>query len=60
VADDILVHFDDERGAATLDLLASFATTTQVLLFTHHRSVLSAAERLAGDGRASIADFQPA
>jgi uncharacterized protein YhaN len=60
VADDILVHFDDERSAATLDLLADFAASTQVLLFTHHRSVLSAAERLAADGRASIADFQPA
>ncbi|UDL93638.1 AAA family ATPase [Lichenihabitans sp. PAMC28606] len=54
VADDILVHFDDRRGAATLDLLAEFATTTQVLLFTHHQSVLAAGERLAEDGRASI------
>lgn len=59
VADDILVHFDDDRGVATLDLLADFAASTQVLLFTHHRSVLSAAERLAADSRASIADFRP-
>ena len=57
-ADDMLVHFDDERGAATLELRADFAATTQVLLFTHHRSVLASAERLAAEGRASIADFR--
>ncbi len=55
VADDILVHFDDERSEATLDVLSEFASTTQVLLFTHHRSVLRVAERLASDGRASVA-----
>ena len=59
VADDILVHFDDERSEATLDLLSEFASTTQVLLFTHHRSVLRAAERLARDGRASVAMVSP-
>ncbi len=54
IADDILVHIDDERGEATLNLLAEFASTTQVLLFTHHRSVLRVAERLAADDRASV------
>jgi uncharacterized protein YhaN len=39
IADDLLVHFDDERSAATLNLLRRLAETTQVLLFTHHASV---------------------
>lgn len=46
IADDILVHFDDDRSGATLEVLAQFAKTNQVLLFTHHRSVMRAAEGL--------------
>ena len=46
VADDLLVHFDDERSAAALGLLAELGRTTQVLLFTHHRSIKSAAAPL--------------
>lgn len=36
VVDDILVHFDDERSAATLGVLAELARRTQVIFFTHH------------------------
>ena len=50
VADDALVHFDDARGEATMELLADFSSTTQVLLFTHHRSVLDVAFRLSAGG----------
>ena len=57
VADDILVHFDDARSAATLDVLAAFGETTQVLLFTHHQSVRDAAEGLVKSGKAQIIDF---
>jgi uncharacterized protein YhaN len=57
VADDILVHFDDERGAATLDLLARFAETNQVLLFTHHKSVRDDARRLEEKGSAAIVEI---
>jgi uncharacterized protein YhaN len=42
-----LVHFDDARSAVTLEVLAAFGTTTQVLLFTHHDSIRQAALRLA-------------
>lgn len=56
VADDILVHFDDPRSAATLDLLSDFAATTQVLLFTHHESVRDAAARL-GAARATVVEL---
>ncbi|MDP3674662.1 MAG: hypothetical protein Q8R44_06155 [Novosphingobium sp.] len=57
IADDILVHFDDERGAATLDLLARFAETNQVLLFTHHKSVRNDARRLEKQGSATIVEI---
>ena len=36
IADDILVHFDEERASAALRVLAEFASVTQVLMFTHH------------------------
>ena len=57
IADDILVHFDDPRGAATLELLADFCASTQVLLFTHHLSVRDAASNLVAAGRANIVNL---
>ena len=60
IADDILVHFDDERSRSTLDLLAEFGKTNQVLLFTHHRSVRALAEPLAQQGLANIIDLDRA
>lgn len=54
IADDILVHFDDPRSEATLSVLADFAATTQVLLFTHHESIKAAADALALQGRAHV------
>ncbi|ACK51198.1 conserved hypothetical protein [Methylocella silvestris BL2] len=57
IADDLLVHFDDERSAATLELLAGLAETTQVLLFTHHRSVSNAAADLARRGKATVIEI---
>lgn len=43
VVDDVLVQFDDERGAAALRALADVALRTQVVLFTHHQHVRSCA-----------------
>lgn len=57
VADDVLVHFDDERAAATLNLLARFGETNQVLLFTHHRSVRDDARHLEAAGLATIVEI---
>lgn len=45
VLDDILVHFDDARTAATLSALASLAERTQVFLFTHHENVVTLASQ---------------
>jgi uncharacterized protein YhaN len=57
IADDLLVHFDDDRTEETLALLAEFGRITQVLLFTHHRSVRDAAASLATQGTAGIVDL---
>jgi uncharacterized protein YhaN len=60
IADDVLVHFDDDRSAATLELLAEFGRRNQVLLFTHHRSVRDLAGPLAAQGLATIVSFEKA
>lgn len=44
VLDDVLVNFDPRRATATLAALASFARTTQVLLFTCHDHLITLAE----------------
>lgn len=51
IMDDILVHFDDERTKATLDVLHELAAKTQILYFTHHQSVV---EAVSGAGGAMV------
>jgi uncharacterized protein YhaN len=36
ILDDILIHSDDLRASAALEVLAIIAQRTQVLFFTHH------------------------
>lgn len=57
IADDILVHFDDARSTVTLEVLAAFGSTTQVLLFTHHDSIRQAALRLAETGQVQVLEM---
>jgi uncharacterized protein YhaN len=57
IADDLLVHFDDERSAAAMRLLAELGRATQVLLFTHHRSLRAAAAPLVAQNLATIIDL---
>lgn len=50
VVDDILLRFDDDRSAATLDVLADLAEKTQVVFFTHHRHLVKLArERMPAE-----------
>jgi uncharacterized protein YhaN len=60
IADDLLVHFDDDRGAAALGLLAELGKTTQVMLFTHHLHVREDAEALAARNAATVIDLASA
>ena len=54
VVDDLLITFDDRRAAAALELFADLATTTQVLLFTHHQHVVDFCNRLPSDKHACL------
>ncbi len=45
LADDLFVNFDDARAAAGLRVLADFARSTQVLLFTHHSHLVELARK---------------
>jgi len=50
ILDDVLINFDDTRSAAALRCLNKLSQSTQVLLFTHHRHLLSLAEQSLGSG----------
>lgn len=54
IVDDILVNFDDERAAATLQVLAELAQKTQVILFTHHSQIVNAAKQLTNEGLVQV------
>lgn len=45
IADDLLIHFDDERASMALQTLADLATRTQVLFFTHNNHMVELARR---------------
>ena len=46
VVDEILIGFDDNRTKICLEVLTELASSTQVLVFTHHRRVVELAEKL--------------
>ncbi|MEO5327388.1 MAG: AAA family ATPase [Magnetococcus sp. THC-1_WYH] len=48
ILDDILIHFDDHRAAATLNLLAGLGR--QVIYFTHHPHILNLAQEKLAPG----------
>ncbi len=48
IVDDILINFDDARGAATLQVLAELGRNSQLILFTHHERVADQAAAIDG------------
>ncbi|MEX1026029.1 MAG: AAA family ATPase [Planctomycetota bacterium] len=50
IADDLFVNFDDERTEAALRVLAELSKSTQVIVFSHHQSVVDTALRLTDEG----------
>ena len=48
IADDLFITTDDERTLPGLQALAELGRKTQVLLFTHHRSVVDTARSVMG------------
>ena len=49
IVDDVLINFDDHRAAAALRTLAELAEKTQVIMFTHHLSIVQMAQRELSD-----------
>jgi uncharacterized protein YhaN len=50
IVDDVLIHFDDDRARAALEVLGELSEHTQVLFFTHHaRLVELAREAIPGE-----------
>lgn len=45
VADDLFVHFDDERAAAGFKVLGQLAERCQVIFFTHHEHLIEVAKQ---------------
>jgi uncharacterized protein YhaN len=50
IVDDILINFDDDRSRTTMKVMAELARKNQVILFTHHRQIVEAANSVAGLG----------
>lgn len=46
IVDDILIQFDNDRAAATLEVLADLSTKTQVIFFTHHAHLVDLAKTI--------------
>lgn len=54
ILDDALIHFDDVRAAAALEVLGELTKHTQVLFFTHHARMLELARSALGDDKLQV------
>jgi len=54
IVDDILINFDDQRSAATINALCDLAAKTQVIMFTHHKKIVETARELDATGKLFI------
>lgn len=59
VLDDVLVHFDDERAAATLKAFDELAKRTQIVYFTHHRHLVELAQKTLPADRLLVRELRP-
>ncbi len=57
IVDDILIHFDDDRSTATLQVLSELAAQTQVIFLTHHRHLVQLAKTNVSESRLFIHDL---
>ncbi|HEV7279746.1 MAG TPA: AAA family ATPase [Pirellulaceae bacterium] len=60
VLDDVLVHFDDDRAAATLKAFDELAKRTQIVYFTHHQHLVELAKKTLPADRLLVRELQPA
>jgi uncharacterized protein YhaN len=57
VLDDILVHFDDDRARATLELIGELSERMQVLFFTHHARLVELAREVIRGAKLSVREL---
>jgi len=57
VLDDCLVHFDDARARAALEVLGEVSASFQILFFTHHARLLELAQEIVPEARLHICDL---
>ena len=51
ILDDILIHFDDERSKAALEVLGELSEQTQILFLTHHPRLVELAQAAVPNNR---------
>ena len=54
ILDDVLVNLDEEHSASALLCFAELASTSQVLLFTHHSHIVDLAEHVLSASQISV------
>ena len=59
IVDDVLLNFDDERAIATLRVLTTFSSRTQVIFFTHHRHLVEMAKESLSEEELFVHDLGP-
>ncbi|MET0594515.1 MAG: hypothetical protein ABW133_17575 [Polyangiaceae bacterium] len=57
VLDDILVHFDDDRSRAALEVLGELSEKAQVLFFTHHARLIELAQGTIAPGKLTVREL---
>jgi len=57
ILDDCLVHFDDDRARAALEVLGEVSASFQILFFTHHRRLVELAQEAVASDRLRVSDL---
>ena len=60
IVDDILINFDNERGKATLKILAELSHKNQIIFFTHHQHLVELAKNTIDDSILQLHSIEPA
>jgi uncharacterized protein YhaN len=58
IVDDVLIHFDDDRARAALEVLGELSLHTQVLFFTHHARLVELAREAIPRERLFIRELE--
>jgi uncharacterized protein YhaN len=58
IVDDVLIHFDDDRARAALEVLGELSEHTQVLFFTHHARLVELAREAIPRERLFIRELE--